>query len=453
MGDRTEEECEAVGSEEIPCEVHRKKKKRPRRARAEGHNQIPGEEGDALVTLATANPAPRQKRTIAPSHSHVVSSPLELGTTHLILSWDSAREVYTLSPENNKNPRVLLLPPQMLEEEAQGSSPDNIARVQKDALYGEQSLLEGKSADERFAQQASMLQLETSLQHLLNTHLPRHTLRIVGGVEERHGFRNSLICLVDRMQDLRGWVESYKGLEDATALSIVPPLNRRRKPEEQKSSAEDEDRVHALLAVPLEKMASLSYDDFVTYLRDSLKERGWLLREKVHVHFHIQYVLWPGINRLWRKLSVASASQSPTDENLSAATPLPSHSSVDGNLSTENMESAGNRDSGLDFLGDLARAPISENDGVGIVFSVCVGRSRVILDLPGGKRMLGETSLECAIRETKEEIGLDLYGAHINGQPPSPSSEWNWSIVQHHVYHTMSCFVAYGRGLWLALHQ
>lgn len=446
MGDRTEEESEAVGCEEIPCEAHseglrqRKKKKRPRLS--ERHNQIPKED-DAIVTT---NPTPRQKKTPPPSHNHVVSSPLELGTTHLILSWDCARQVYTLSPENNKNPRVLLLPPQMFVEEAEGSSQESIARVQKDALYGQQLLLEGKSAEERFAQQASMLQLETSLQHLLNAHLPRHTLRIVGGVEERHGFRNSLVCLVDRMQNLRGWVESYKGLEDATALSIVPPLRRRRKPTEQKCSAEDEDRVHALLAVSLEKMASLSYDDFVIYLKDSLRERGWLLREKVHVHFHIQYVLWPGINRLWRKSSVASAS--------SAATPTPSHSSVDENMSAQTAENTGNGDLGLGFLGDLARAPISENDGVGIVFSVCVGRSRLILDLPGGKRMLGETSLECAIRETKEEIGLDLYEAHINGQqPPSPSSEWNWSIVQHHVYHTMSCFVAYGKDLWLALHQ
>jgi ADP-ribose pyrophosphatase YjhB (NUDIX family) len=39
--------------------------------------------------------------------------------------------------------------------------------------------------------------------------------------------------------------------------------------------------------------------------------------------------------------------------------------------------------------------------------------TKVEIDVPGGKRELGETSLECMQRETWEEIGWDLYSSRI----------------------------------------
>ena len=37
----------------------------------------------------------------------------------------------------------------------------------------------------------------------------------------------------------------------------------------------------------------------------------------------------------------------------------------------------------------------------------------VVVDLPGGKRHLGEVALECALREAKEEVGIDFSGASV----------------------------------------
>jgi 8-oxo-dGTP pyrophosphatase MutT (NUDIX family) len=63
-----------------------------------------------------------------------------------------------------------------------------------------------------------------------------------------------------------------------------------------------------------------------------------------------------------------------------------------------------------------------------------LGANRVTLDLPGGKRHLGETSLDCAIRETQEETSLhaskawivdilqheqELYNHYFRMQPPA----------------------------------
>lgn len=47
------------------------------------------------------------------------------------------------------------------------------------------------------------------------------------------------------------------------------------------------------------------------------------------------------------------------------------------------------------------------------------GADKVLLDLPGGKRHLGETSLECAIRETREETSLQV------------GSDWIQAILTH----------------------
>lgn len=73
----------------------------------------------------------------------------------------------------------------------------------------------------------------------------------------------------------------------------------------------------------------------------------------------------------------------------------------------------------LDFrVGELLRLLRGNNfdpgEGVCFVVSVVEKKNFVHLSLPGGKRELGETSLDCGIRETMEEISLPLR-EFING--------------------------------------
>ena len=53
--------------------------------------------------------------------------------------------------------------------------------------------------------------------------------------------------------------------------------------------------------------------------------------------------------------------------------------------------------------------------------------------LPGGKREVAETSLECALRETKEETGIDILeeGIEFRDQPSTLRAQCEWTVLAH----------------------
>ena len=44
----------------------------------------------------------------------------------------------------------------------------------------------------------------------------------------------------------------------------------------------------------------------------------------------------------------------------------------------------------------------------GIIIKVSVFKDKIIFSIPAGKREIGETAWEAAVRETKEEVGIDI---------------------------------------------
>eukprot|EP00597_Dinobryon_sp_UTEXLB2267_P005809 CAMPEP_0170065526 /NCGR_PEP_ID=MMETSP0019_2-20121128/5574_1 /TAXON_ID=98059 /ORGANISM="Dinobryon sp., Strain UTEXLB2267" /LENGTH=197 /DNA_ID=CAMNT_0010272405 /DNA_START=549 /DNA_END=1142 /DNA_ORIENTATION=+ len=58
----------------------------------------------------------------------------------------------------------------------------------------------------------------------------------------------------------------------------------------------------------------------------------------------------------------------------------------------------------------------------GIIIKVSVYKDKIIFSIPAGKREVGETAWEAAVRETNEEVGIDIE----NNEIPSL-----WSIEHH----------------------
>ena len=85
-------------------------------------------------------------------------------------------------------------------------------------------------------------------------------------------------------------------------------------------------------------------------------------------------------------------------------------------LSGERLDEMGfgPRDSGLYFI---------------VTFTIYEDRS--CFSLPGGKREVAETSWECALRETKEETGIDLLeeGVKFRDQPSTVRAQCEWTVL------------------------
>lgn len=314
---------------------------------------------------------------------NVVDSLRILQSTNLVLSLqqqDGQEACFALQADNrNKNPRQFLFPKAFLQSISLTHAGHH-ERVRKDSLNGHAELFSKLTGPQQQAcgeQMANSLAIEHAIHEIIFQELPRYELRCVG-IEEEHGFRNSIVMLVDRLAALQALAASYR------------PTNAHA------------DRVHALLAIPLSALLVHDMSALQGYLEEFLSSQQLLLRPKLHVHFHIQHLLFPGLKHLWK-------SHAHTLENLFS-------------------------------LHNLAVCPQGEE--LGVLLTLTVGKSRVTLDLPGGKRSLGETSLECAFRETWEEIGIDLSAASIR-----PDSGGPWTVVAHQVHHQMSCFLTLGNEL------
>jgi len=68
----------------------------------------------------------------------------------------------------------------------------------------------------------------------------------------------------------------------------------------------------------------------------------------------------------------------------------------------------------------------------GIIIKVSVFKDKIIFSIPAGKREIGETAWEAAVRETKEEVVIDIESSIIMvGRAPfqTKSEWWRWGII------------------------
>jgi hypothetical protein len=91
-------------------------------------------------------------------------------------------------------------------------------------------------------------------------------------------------------------------------------------------------------------------------------------------------------------------------------------------------------------------------DDVSILLTFTKWKSSCDISLPGGKRSLGENSLQCCVRETREETGLDLSQARMrasdNFAAPRPNSSCPWTLALH-LQLNLNCYVYLHDSLFL----
>ncbi len=185
---------------------------------------------------------------------------------------------------------------------------------------------------------------------------------------------------------------------------------------------EHKDRVHHLFPMPLKDL--LRYDGkksmiayFERVIRSIYPNIGLDEQVKVSIKHHLLEVLFVGIQKKWKdKHGVL-----PLAERLHC----PYHLA-------------------RDYDGELA-----------LVISIILCNSKTNkfeIDVPGGKRELGESPLECALRESWEEIGIDLTGCYVYGTNASDCHSSQWIICQHREIAEYSCYIALHQELWNVLH-
>ncbi|RYH29890.1 NUDIX domain-containing protein [archaeon] len=97
---------------------------------------------------------------------------------------------------------------------------------------------------------------------------------------------------------------------------------------------------------------------------------------------------------------------------------------------------------------------------IGLLFTINVKKKKIVIDVPGGKRNLAETSWECAMREAWEEIGIRL---HDNVLIPDTRTtvassqqtecQQDWKMSHHYVSRSMSVFLLYGKAMLQHIEQ
>jgi hypothetical protein len=133
------------------------------------------------------------------------------------------------------------------------------------------------------------------------------------------------------------------------------------------------------------------------------------------IHYHLLECIFPYFIALQTSLSEKSSSPTPTITN-----PL------------------------LKLFQFLQLNTLLEN--YGFLVSIEIKSRKIVVDISGGKRELGEISLECCVRETFEELGFDFRHLLLNsslrdGKEEGFEGELDWNLFDQVELDTMTCFL------------
>lgn len=253
----------------------------------------------------------------------------------------------------------------------------------------------------------NLAQLETlpSASASTPTWSPEHKkIRLSESVSTHHEMHSSVFAMLGHVSAMQALTANYRALDK-----------------------DHEDRVDHLYAIPLQdilkydgkKSMTAYFERIVRSLYPDIKREDSI---KVSIKHHLLEVLFAGIQKKWKNKH--------------------------GVLSHEDS---------LHCPYQLARRRSAGSEDLAMIVSIVLcGKSSIKnkfeIDVPGGKRELGESSLECAIRETWEEVGIDLSGCSLF-EDVSDCLSSPWVICQHRELNDYSCYVALHHDLWNELHR
>jgi hypothetical protein len=207
-------------------------------------------------------------------------------------------------------------------------------------------------------------------------------VRIKNKLLQNHLLKNSLLIMVGEMDFLKR-IERKEELPESSSLW------------DKRTTTSHKDRVHHLFPISFQQVLQLKdkpkkwkeyffnnlYPIFHELWPKQFKSaEEFVEKYKMKIHFHILDCLVPYLLTLEK------------------------HIRKNGHRKSDQQMNPTYR---------LFRWLIDNNllDHFGFLLSVEIKSQKVVIDLSGGKRELGETSLECGIRETYEELGFDFSSA------------------------------------------
>lgn len=197
----------------------------------------------------------------------------------------------------------------------------------------------------------------------------------------------------------------------------------------QRLQTEHKDRLNHFIPISFQRIYDLSSKEkkLSKFIHESLLSQSEekitstkvpISEMKIDLHFHLVEIIFPYIKSLIHNLKTKSRGSHFTNRTEPNAHPS---------------------------LSDFIEKLLSEDEGLldryGLLLTVEVKTKKLKVDVPGGKREIAETSLECAVRETFEEVGFDFEDLSKNHENETQVTEGEeWKLGQRFDADSMSCF-------------
>lgn len=199
----------------------------------------------------------------------------------------------------------------------------------------------------------------------------------------------------------------------------------------QQAKSHHEDRVNYLLPISFQKLWQYqnNLEDWRQYLRENIPELSEIvLQKKIDLHHHLEEMIIPYVTSILQHTQLRDKNGLRTQDLLPFSTLLDRLSSSITGTSTNTVSCI--------------------LDQYGILLSVEIKSKKLKIDLPGGKREITETSLECSLRETYEEIGFAFqeFVETIHYVPSRYQKEFQFG--EKFDLLSMSCFPFYHRSIY-----
>jgi hypothetical protein len=257
---------------------------------------------------------------------------------------------------------------------------------------------------------------------------------------------NGLICMIGR----RDAFEEIINQRD---------MNDNKSQWDHRENTHHEDRVASLCFLSLRTIYELKnnekkwkhYFEELFTVNPSMIQRKNIKDYKIKIHFHLLDCLFPYLINLLKPINRECLSSSlllPSSMHFKKSKELSdadySHSSyfTCGTLVRNFLEHHGSSSSSSSSSINTAL------EEIGVMATVEIKSKKIVIDISGGKRELNETPLECATRETYEEIGFDFTTIPVqeikemkDGEIEEPRSKYDWIITEHVKLDDMSCFL------------